>query len=309
MLRVIARGGAEVECPDPAALWYDLESPDEAEEADVEATLAIDVPTPVERAAFEDSARYYEEGEALHLTATLLGRRDEGHRVAGAVTFILAKGKLVTVRQVRPRAFDIGQGRASARLGSAQTGADVMMALLEGAAERLADVLAEATRDANALSQRVFDETEQTDLPAALLDLGRIGAIVALAHDSLSSVHRLLVYARANKGKHGLNEARISALARDVSELERIAEAMQPRLSYLQDAVLGLINAAQTNVLKALSLATIAFVPPTLIASIFGMNFEAMSWFHAPWGPWVGIALMIIAPATLFAIAKWRRWF
>ena len=110
-------------------------------------------------------------------------------------------------------------------------------------------------------------------------------------------------------GKHGLDVARISALARDVGELERIAETLQPRLSYLQDAMLGLINANQTNVLKALSLATIAFVPPTLIASIFGMNFKAMTWFDAPWGPWVGFALMFAAPAILFAIAKWRRWF
>ena len=80
-------------------------------------------------------------------------------------------------------------------------------------------------------------------------------------------------------------------------------------MSFLQDATLGLINAAQTNVLKALSLATIAFVPPTLIASIFGMNFEAMTWFKTGWGPWVGFALMFLAPAALFGIAKWRKWF
>jgi magnesium transporter len=245
----------------------------------------------------------------LHLTATLLGRRDECPLVSGAVTFILAKGKLVTVRQVRPRAFDIGHGRASARIGSAQTGADVMVALIEGAAERLADVLAEATRDANTLSLQVFAKEGTPDLPDALRELGRIGTLAAVAHDSLSSLQRLLVYARATKGKYGLDGARISALARDVGELERIAEAMQPRLSYLQDAMLGLINAGQTNVLKALSLATIAFVPPTLIASIFGMNFKAMTWFDAPWGPWVGVAMMIAAPAILFGIAKWRGWF
>jgi magnesium transporter len=310
MLRVIARGGSEVVCEDPGALWYDLESPsDEQEEADVEQELGIDVPTPAERAAFEESARYYEENGALHLTANLLGRRDEGPLVSGAVTFILAKGKLVTVRQVSPRAFDIGQGRASARIGSAQTGADVMLALIEGAAERLADLLAEAKRDANKLSIHVFDETDAIDLRTALRDLGRIGAMAALAHDSLTSMQRLLVYVRASKGKYGLVDSKLSALGRDVSELERIAEQMQPRLSYLQDAVLGLINAAQTNVLKALSLATIAFVPPTLIASIFGMNFDYMTWFRAPWGPWVGVAMMIAAPAALFAIAKWRRWF
>src|SRR5688572_4729971 len=148
MLRVLARGGSEVACESPGALWYDLESPTNEEEADVEQELGIDVPTPAERAAFEESARYYEENEALHLTATLLGRRDEGPLVSGAVTFILTKGKLVTVRQVRPRAFEIGHGRASARIGSAQSGADVMLALIEGAGERLADVLAEATREA-----------------------------------------------------------------------------------------------------------------------------------------------------------------
>jgi magnesium transporter len=309
MLRVIARGGAEAECSDPAALWYDLESPTDAEEADVEAALGVDVPPPAERAAFEESARYYEEGDALHLTATLLGRRDEGRFVSGPVTFILAKDKLVTVRQVRPRAFDIGQGRSSARITSAQSGADVMLALIEGAAERLADVLAEATRDANALSTRVFDETEGLDLRSALRELGRIGTLAAHAHDSLSSLQRLLVYARAAKGRYGLVAAALSPLARDVGELEHIAESLQPRLSYLQDAVLGLINATQANVLKALSLATIAFVPPTLIASIFGMNFTHITWFHAPWGPWVGVALMLLAPAALFAIAKWRRWF
>lgn len=309
MLRVLSRGGSEVACEDPGALWYDLESPTEQEEADVEQDLGIDVPTPAERAAFEESARYYEERDALHLTATLLGRRDDGPLVSGAVTFILTKSKLVTVRQIRPRAFDIGQGRASARITAAQTGADVLLSLVEGAAERLADLLAEAKRDANALSVRVFDETDTIDLRTALQDMGRIGGLAAVSHDSLSSMQRLLVYARAFRTKYAINDSRLSALARDVGELERIAEQMQPRLSYLQDAVLGLINATQTNVLKALSLATIAFVPPTLIASIFGMNFDHMTWFREPWGPWIGVALMIAAPAALFAIAKWRRWF
>ncbi len=309
MLRVIARGGAETSCSDAAALWYDLESPTEAEEAQVEATLEVDVPTPAERAAFEESARFYEDRGALYLTVTLLGRRDEGMFVAGPVTFILAKGKLATVRQINPRAFDVGQGRASARVGSAQSGADVFFALLEGAGARLADLLAETTSDANAISLRVFSEIAGDDPRDILRALGRVGALEALSHDSLASLQRMLAYARFAKDRHGLDDKRIAALTRDAGELERIAEALQPRLSFLQDATLGLINAAQTNVLKALSLATMAFVPPTLIASIFGMNFDAMTWFHTGWDPWVGFLLMALAPATLFAIAKWRRWF
>lgn len=310
MLRVFVRGGAETaSCEAPDAIWFDLEDPSESEEREVEQALSIDVPTPAERAAFEDSARFYEENGALHLTATLLGRRDEGLFVSGAVTFILANGQLVTVRQIRPRAFDIGKGRSSARLGEAATGADVLLALIEGAAERLADLLSEATRDANGQSALVFDEKAAPDLRDNLRALGKIGTLSALSHESLTSLQRLLAYARSVASKHGLDEIRLKALERDVAELERMAETLQTRISYLQDASLGLINATQTDVLKALSLATIAFVPPTLVASIFGMNFTHMSWFEAPWGPWVGGLLMLAAPATLFGIAKWRGWF
>ena len=91
--------------------------------------------------------------------------------------------------------------------------------------------------------------------------------------------------------------------------MERLAETLLNRVSYLQDAALGLIGSTQSDTLKALSLATIAFVPPTLIASIFGMNFVGMTWFHESWGPWIGFVLMLITPISLFAIARWRGWF
>jgi magnesium transporter len=310
MLRIIAKGGAEAQSPDdPAALWFDLETPDDVEEKSVEAALKIDVPTPAERAAFEDSARFYEEGEALHLTATLLGRRDEGMFKSGAVTFVLVRDKLVTARQINPRAFDIGEGRASARIGSAKNGADIFLALIEGAAERLADILAEGAKELSLLASEIFKEDPAPDLRRCLRALGRIGAMTSLVHDSLSSLQRLLQFTHSVCKRHGLDESKLLALERDVSELERRAEAFQSRISYLQDASLGLINSTQSDVLKALSVATIAFVPPTLIASIFGMNFTAMDWFQEPWGPWAAFVLMAAAPAALIVFAKWRRWF
>ncbi|MGE0596040.1 MAG: CorA family divalent cation transporter [Hyphomonadaceae bacterium] len=310
MLRIFTRGGGQTEqVADPTALWYDLETPSDEEERAVEATLGIDVPTPIERAAFEESARFYEECEALHLTVTLLGRREEGRFVSGPVSFILAKDKLVTVRQIKPRAFDVGQGRASARVGSAKNGADMFVALLEGIVERLSDVLAEATNEVNDMSAIVFTETNAPNLRQCLRGLGKAGAITALSQDSLSSLQRMLAFARLACTRHNLSDERLKALERDVAELERLAEALQSRMSYIQDAALGLINATQTDVLKALSVATIAFVPATLIASIFGMNFTAMHWFQEGWGPWAAFALMVFAPAALFGLAKWRGWF
>src|SRR5262249_46267270 len=133
--------------------------------------------------------------------------------------------------------------------------------------------------------------------------------LTAIMHESLSSLQRLLAYTHSVCVKHGIDQAKIRQLERDVAELERLSETLLNRIGYLQDAALGMIGATQADVLNALSLATIGLVVPTLIASIFGMNFVHMAWFKEPWGPWVGFWLMLAAPLALFGIAKWRRWF
>jgi magnesium transporter len=186
------------------------------------------------------------------------------------------------------------------------------MALLEGCVERIADLLQESIGGAHKLSMDIFTDTDTAtpDLRQSLRTLGRLGTLTALSNDSLSSLHRAATYASHVDCKaFGLMVERLTALHHDIEQLERAMEAFQEHLTFLQEGVLGLVGASQSNTLKALSLATMAFVPPTLIASIFGMNFKAMTWFDAWWGPQVGFAMMVAAPAALFAIAKWRRWF
>jgi magnesium transporter len=239
-----------------------------------------------------------------------MGQRTEGAFVADAVTFILAKDKLVTVRTVKPRSFAIGRSRASARIENADGAPSVLMALLEGIVERIADILQETSRDATKLSAEIFvAEGARIQLPRALRTIGRSGTLISICHDSLSSLKRLIEFTAQICTHYALPEARLRALSRDVAELERRAETLQSHIAILLDAALGLVGAQQNNSVKALSLATVAFVPPTLIASIFGMNFQAMDWFKAPWGPWVAFGLMVVTPIALFAIAKARSWF
>ncbi len=295
-------------------VWADLHAPQDMDdlkvaETAVELALGLDVPTPSERKAFEQSARFYEEDGALFLTATLMGQRSEGAFLADAVTFILKDKKLVTVRAITPRAFAIGDTRASARIRDAVDGAEVLTALLEALVERTADVLQEATSGANGLSKKIFVLDERSDYRAVLRELGLHGTRAALAHESLSSLTRLCAFMIELCQKHGVSEPALRAIARDVTELERQAEALQGHVSFLMDAALGLTAAAQNHSLRTLALATIALAPATLIASIFGMNFHALAWLEKPWGPWVAMALMLAAPACLFAIARWRKWF
>jgi magnesium transporter len=311
--KVVAAEDARAALVSGAVVWVDLLEPTTEEERAVEEAFGVDAPTPLERAALEESARFYEENGALFLTATLLGRRAEGAFVAGPVTFVLTgpgpRRTLITVRSVRPRAFEIGKSRASARIEASMDGAAAFATLLEGVLERTADVLQENAHEAQHLSTRVFMPDAAPQLPVEVRTIGRLGALAAMAHDSLASLQRLASYAAHVCAPFGVDPTRMTALRHDAEQLERVCEAQQEQLTFLLDATLGLVGAAQNNSLKAISIATILFVPPTLIASVFGMNFEAMDWFKAPWGPAVAFGLMAFTSAGLVSVARWRRWF
>lgn len=323
MLTVYRRGadGRVCRAEDPAAaladgsaLWVDLLAPNPAEEKLVEAAFGIDAPTPADREALEESARFYVEGHALTLTATLAvrsGQNPGDPLVADPVSFILTRGRLVTVRQRKARALELGVGRASARIETAKDGPHVLLAILDAVVERLADHLQEAAREAQTLHVSIFDAgaARGANLDREIRALGRLGGTAALVQESLASLSRLVAYAMAAEATHGLPHDMLKALSRDLAQLERTTEGLSDALTFLLDASLGIVSVGQNNVLKALSIATIAFAPPTLIASIFGMNFEALGWIHQPWGPTAAFGLMALAPLALFAIAKWRRWF
>jgi magnesium transporter len=306
---IAAAPDPQVALADGSAVWIDLLHPTEEEEKAVETAVGIDAPTDAERAMLEQSARFYEENGALVLTATLVQRHGDGVR-AGGVSFILVQNKLITVRAIEPSAFRVGQGRATARVDSARNGADVMMALLEGIVERLADVLQDSSARAQKLSAKVFDARHfgAADMRPALTELSQLGNLITLGRDSLVSLERLFTFAGHKCDNHGLPGDRLAALARDADQLDRSGDAFQDHLVFLLDAVLGLVAANQNIALQRLSVAAMVFVPSTLIASIFGMNFEAMTWFKAPWGPWVAFGMMATSSLGAYLLARWRRW-
>jgi magnesium transporter len=132
--------------------------------------------------------------------------------------------------------------------------------------------------------------------------------MVTLGRDSLGSLERLFTYAHARCNDHGLSGDRLHALLRDAEQLDRTGDAFQDHLTFLLDGVLGLVAANQNVALQRLSVAAMVFVPSTLIASIFGMNFTAMDWFQKPWGPWFAFGAMIVSSTGAYLFARWRKW-
>ncbi len=309
--RLAAAEAAAAALKDGSAVWVDLLRPTEAEEKLVEDAYCIDAPTEAERAMLEYSARFYEENGALVLTATIVTRGPDDKPQSGGVSFILTKqNTLITVRAIEPFAFRVGQGRATARVDNAEDGADVFMALAEGIIERLADVLQEISVRAQKVSATVFNARHfgAADMRPALAELAYLGNLTTLGRDSLASLERLFAFTRTRCDAHGLPGDQIAALTRDAEQLNRQGDAMQDQLVFLLDGVLGLVSANQNVALQRLSVAAMVLVPSTLIASIFGMNFEAMTIFKTPWGPWFAFGAMIVASAGTFAFARWRRW-
>ena len=297
------------------AVWIDLLEPTPEEEKKIEKFLGIEVPTREEMREIETSNRLYEEDGALYMTATVVTKIDTAVPETSQVTFILSAGRLITNRYVDPLPFRRYVAYAERHPQQCATGAAVLAGLLEATVNRIADVIERVGGNLDSISTEVFTPPRRRsparDFRDILDRVGQNGDLVGKARETLASLGRLLVFAQqATTASFSADvRGRLRTLSRDVTQMADHASFLGNKVNFILDATLGMINIDQNNILKIFSVVTVVLLPPSVIGAIFGMNFKAMTWFEAPWGPWIGFALMFAAPAILFAIAKWRRWF
>jgi len=304
--------------PDPLAapdgiVWFDLFAPTEAEEAALEAVIGIDVPTRDEMGEIEDSSRLYTDGGGLYMTATLPAQADTGHPVPVPVTFILIERRLVTVRYDETRAFTSFADRAERLDLGCSDGHSVLIALLDAIVERLADILEAAARDLASLSQEIFRrggerEDRAQDYRGVLQGVGRQGDIVSHVLASLVTLERLVAYLTA-AGEPGKEERiRLKSLSRDTRFLADHASFLAQKVTFLLDATLGMISIQQNAIIKIFSVAAVIFLPPTLVASIYGMNFRIMPELDWAYGYPIALIAMVASAALSYGIFRFRGW-
>lgn len=301
-------------------LWVDLVSPDSAEEVAVEAKFGIDAPSEAERAALEESARFYIENNVLVMNATIMARvmPDTKTRISfksqevahqrQILSFFLTSTTLITVRHCVLRAFDVNAGRASVDLTGDKTPADVLLSLVESLVERAADYLSSGASELEELNVRVLIGHKQVRLETILRRLGQLGAGASQTRDSLASLSRLIQFATSHAKEFTIPTKRLALVATDIDTLQRQAEALKTDLTFSLDATLGLVTARQNDTLRAMAIVTLIFVPPTLIASVFGMNFEAMTIFQDAQGPWWAVGSMALSSLLIVTIARLGKW-
>jgi magnesium transporter len=296
-------------------LWADLYEPTADEEKAVESLLTVDVPTRDEMKEIENSNRLYEEDGAVYMTATVGSKLDSETPESNVITFILANGRLITNRYVDPtpvRRFMAHVVRSPAACTSSAT---LLAGLLEAFVERIADLLEKVQLELDAVSLTIFPRTDgaaasNRDLHAMIQKIGANGDLISKARESLVSFQRLLTYVQqaTNVTLSKDQSSRFKSTLRDVQSLSDHAGFLGSKVSFLLDAVLGLINLEQNNIIKIFSVAAAMFLPPTLIASIYGMNFHFMPELDTHWGYPAALLAMVISAVLPYAYFRRKGW-
>ena len=296
------------------AVWIDLIAPDGTEMARLR-ELGVEVPTLADMEEIEISNRLYREEGQDYMTAVLPGERGDGNRVVMPVSFILSAHRLVTVRHHSPRPFLTYPERAERSTLGCSTPHRLFVGLVEEIVARLADLLEGSGRLLDDTTLMVFETRsirgQSARLQDALRQVGREAEAMARIRLSLLTIERMLAFHTANIDNQP-ESARLRPVVkgqlRDVQALEVHADFLGSRVSLAVDTTLGMINLEQNNTVRILSVVAALFLPPTLIASIYGMNFDVMPELHKSWGYPMALGLMAATAAVTWLVLRWKRW-
>ncbi|WP_181296429.1 magnesium transporter CorA family protein [Pseudomonas sp. Q2-TVG4-2] len=293
-------------------LWVDLLSPDQQEERFIESALGLDIPTREELAEIEDSSRFYDEDGAIFMTTTVVMGIAERRPENAEVTFVLTKRSLVTVRYSELSAFRQFEVTLSRQPSSYATNHQIFLALADAVVDRIADVLESVQIELQTLSRRIFDERKEQrrDLQQIIQQLGQHRSLLSQLGESLFSSSRLIAFYRLRAGERGQGVAKglLKALERDVRSLGEHQARLLGDIAFLLDATLGLISIEQNSIIKVFSIAAVLFLPPTLVGTVYGMNFERMPELGWPFGYPMALGMMVISAIIPYAWFKFRDW-
>jgi len=309
--RVTVEPGAQ---PPEHAVWIDLITPTVQEDKLVEQFLGIAVPTREEMQEIEVSSRLYVENGARYMTATLMCQSETATPKTTPVTFVLSNHRLATVRYDDPRPFAIVEHKLGRACSPKIAGDGVLMDLLDAVIDRSADILERIGAEIDQISHTIFEPEQDAGPPSyndVLKALGRKGDLLSKVRESLVSIGRVLLFlaneAETMKWAKDMR-TQVQSMRRDVVSLTDHASYIGNKVTFLLDAMLGVVNIQQNAIIKIFSVAAVVLMPPTLVASIYGMNFKHMPELDFEFGYPLAIGVMILAAVLPYMWFKWKKW-
>jgi magnesium transporter len=254
--------------------------------------------------------------ESFCLSTPVIARDENGAAFATPVGFIVTKDRLVTIRFANLTAF-----ASFAQEYKGTNGLDAFIGLIDAMIDRAADVLENIGADLDDLSKHIFigEDSALTRLPPAretsvlrniLRRIGRNGDLASKIRDSLLGIGRIVSYV-SGMGQDWISadlHAHLETQKQDIASLADYDAHLTNKVQLLLDATMGLINIEQNNIIKVLTIVSVVGVPPTLIASMYGMNFHNMPEYNWAWGYQWGLFLIVFTAALPLLWFKKRGW-
>ena len=297
------------------AIWIDLVEPAMEEDQRVQEFVGAPVPTKADPDYTEPPEAHYSENGVRYLHALFISEPDDTPDVTG-VTFVVCPTTLVTVRYHPVELFDLFSQKLCRSPGQALFPDAVAVGLINTALNRSARALTKAGESLDRIASAVFrakgDQSSRNQIYSdTLWALGREDEKISNLRESMVSVERLLLFligdGSAERSPKPVREATKTAL-RDLQSLEEDASFKAQKVQFLLDATLGLINLAQNDIIKLFSVLAVIFMPPTVIASIYGMNFKSMPELEWRWGYPLALVLMVCAAVLPYVFFRWKKW-
>ncbi len=283
------------------ATWIDLLDPTGTEWALAEQACGFRVPTLEALNEIESSSRFYNEGEVLYLSVPLIRRKAEDCTTA-PLGIVVSPTRMLTVRYLDYSSFDTF-GHLVEHSPTILGAHDLLVGLLEAIVDRLADVLEFMGGELDRTSRRIF-RSDKADrragnaiLRTMLREIGQRGDTVSMIRDGLLGLSRMVLFLEDTLAADADPKlvGRLRTLGRDVHSLSEFDGRLTEKVQFLLDATLGFINIDQNNGIRVLTVVSIIGVPPTLIASIYGMNFKDMPELNWSFGYPYALGLMAVA--------------
>jgi magnesium transporter len=296
-------------------VWIDLHAPTIDEEHETEALLGVDLPTREDIESIEPSSRLYIEDGALFMTASVICKSEGRRAETTDVAFILVCDKLVTVRYGEPKAFSLFAQKARRNPDVCRNGITTLVNLLEAVVDRTAEVLEKTDDEVDALPDMVFSDGSPkrrttADLEATIVRIGILQRRTAKIRDSLVSLGRAVGFLLTLRDPSFDAELKshVKSLARDIASLSDHTSYTTANIAFLLDATLGLINIEQNGIIKFFSVVAVVLLPPTLVGTVYGMNFEIMPELQWSLGYPFAIFLMVISAVVPYLWFRRLGW-
>ncbi|ANI98831.1 magnesium and cobalt transport protein CorA [Polynucleobacter wuianus] len=292
-------------------IWIDVVDPEEEELVWIKEAFGVLLPELDDLGDLEASARYFEADDGhLHIRTDFLLDEEETSRNV-RVAFVLTKQVLFSIHDEDLPVFRLVRLRARLRPGSVSNAKDVLLDLYSTDAEYSADALEEVYENLEQAGKRVLqDDINDADAEQVLETIAKEEDTNGRIRRNVMDTRRALSFLMRSKLLSDEQQEEARQILRDIDSLENHTAFLFDKINFLMDATVGFINLNQSKIIKIFSVVSVALMPPTLLASIWGMNYKHMPELDTTWGYPMAIVAMLISaiiPLWYFHHKGWMK--